>query len=1257
MSYSTQSDPDGEDYDDIDSPDILDPDEPIDFSNVYALHTFVANLEGQVCVLKGDSLELLDDSNSYWWLVKCIKTDEIGYIPAENVETPFERLARLNKMRNVSVTIVQEQDLEPPAPPPQARRKIFFPEDFVDYIDASEDEDYDEDDDEMSSLPRQSKGQTSKGRNFLSKFLNRASSSKKKDDATANRAAEKPAIANVVEQAQAQGLVAERTNKEPINVLRVYAGNVDLKATFKTVALTKGMTATELLTAALRRFRIPGALPNEYYVSVLHMDSQEKRLGEKDNVYDILDQLQHRGLPGVGDSASVSLVVNSKGGTSSVRMTDENIIKVIINKKLNLFEKNYHLIRIFMYDDADTSGKIRTYKTIGVNSQANVGEIIGLATKKFKLRPASGYNYTLNSIFRGQEILREQNEAIYPILMMAEGTAEDIDFVLRKEWVGQGAAPIALSTSGPGSNSTSLMDDIQSILSSKPAFLEELPAAAYGPDRPKSSQYSTESYDTASINSSTSPPRTDSSDPLYSTIDASMDSPAFSTPSHSRIESDVSRKSSVTSSDYRAPEASMDRQTSNDNRRPSVADSIGSIGSLGRAPRISMRQSSLRYDATTTSQSSLKRPDNNGSYGAQEHSGFEQPKRLSRQYMPDDTLTRQLQQGAQSNGTAAGTHTVPVSATGGGLGRLDYQDPSESMDRPFPTQASTTSYVSHPGRSSRANFETMEEILEEILAGRSHTDRLRMLEAKLQDTIPVPSRISNPPQAPLSATTPRPYDDSGLKDILRSRAASSESAGTIPEPYPQAPLTAASSNASIVTTTTSSGVSGVGNKYQRKASTASVSLSDVYHSLEADLEESLQTTPNPRIPNLGATLNPQSVIVPGQGSSIPPNIFTPTPSFPNPQSTTNLPTGSLTTMYSAQQPIASGPVPVAAPRISSRTTTSPPHSPFTPRRGSLSTGPVAIDRNGPQPNSPFQLRKSKQTSELKSATSSQDPGSGADGKKNFPLLAISTPEERRTLSQQNIQGILNELEPLTLTPSPSSGHSSEVGRRPSLQPGSAQHPRPTSPQPPLSPSRRTVDAEQSSVILGQKRRGSAAALLIDARVQSPPAEQPEDDDQPLKTPDTPVMTRRASINSTSGTPKMERRKPSIVSPLGAFAGAPGSPRIAAQSPSQSTSAFDRGQTSPIRRPSNVGTSPLLSAGTFGSNINQADGHSKDNSGADDSSRRGSQSTSANEDDTMNGSRTSVGDYDSAVVLDKYKEVENMLSSMQRVSIYDWFFFN
>jgi hypothetical protein len=83
------------------------PNESIDFDLVYSLHSFAATVEGQASVVKGDSLVLMDDSNSYWWLVRVLKTQEIGYIPAENIETPFERLARLNKHRNVDVSKIE----------------------------------------------------------------------------------------------------------------------------------------------------------------------------------------------------------------------------------------------------------------------------------------------------------------------------------------------------------------------------------------------------------------------------------------------------------------------------------------------------------------------------------------------------------------------------------------------------------------------------------------------------------------------------------------------------------------------------------------------------------------------------------------------------------------------------------------------------------------------------------------------------------------------------------------------------------------------------------------------------------------------------------------------------------------------------------------------------------------------------------------------------------------------------------------------
>lgn len=78
--------------------------EEIDFQYVYALRTFVATEKGQANVYKGDSMILLNDSNSYWWLVRLVKDSTVGFLPAEHVETPSERLARLNKHRNGDVS-------------------------------------------------------------------------------------------------------------------------------------------------------------------------------------------------------------------------------------------------------------------------------------------------------------------------------------------------------------------------------------------------------------------------------------------------------------------------------------------------------------------------------------------------------------------------------------------------------------------------------------------------------------------------------------------------------------------------------------------------------------------------------------------------------------------------------------------------------------------------------------------------------------------------------------------------------------------------------------------------------------------------------------------------------------------------------------------------------------------------------------------------------------------------------------------------
>ena len=80
-------DDDTEDFSFLDDPRFLDSGwggeclreiEDIDFEFVYALHTFVATVEGQANATKGDTMVLLDDSNSYWWLVRVVKDSSIG---------------------------------------------------------------------------------------------------------------------------------------------------------------------------------------------------------------------------------------------------------------------------------------------------------------------------------------------------------------------------------------------------------------------------------------------------------------------------------------------------------------------------------------------------------------------------------------------------------------------------------------------------------------------------------------------------------------------------------------------------------------------------------------------------------------------------------------------------------------------------------------------------------------------------------------------------------------------------------------------------------------------------------------------------------------------------------------------------------------------------------------------------------------------------------------------------------------------------
>lgn len=136
-------------------------DEDIDFEFVYALHTFVATVEGQANATKGETMVLLDDSNSYWWLVRVVKDGSIGYLPAEHIETPTERLARLNKHRNIDLAAAMLGDNPEKSMNPlkkamrrrNAKQVSFAPPTFYEPVDAdwSDEDDGDEMEDRLGT--------------------------------------------------------------------------------------------------------------------------------------------------------------------------------------------------------------------------------------------------------------------------------------------------------------------------------------------------------------------------------------------------------------------------------------------------------------------------------------------------------------------------------------------------------------------------------------------------------------------------------------------------------------------------------------------------------------------------------------------------------------------------------------------------------------------------------------------------------------------------------------------------------------------------------------------------------------------------------------------------------------------------------------------------------------------------------------------------------------------------------------------------
>ncbi|KAI8614364.1 hypothetical protein BC830DRAFT_391160 [Chytriomyces sp. MP71] len=218
-----------------------------------------------------------------------------------------------------------------------------------------------------------------------------------------------------------------------IHVLRIYSGNVDLNATFKTVVWNEETTVETLLAATLKRFKVADTSIGEYYLSVLHFDSQEKRLPAHEKVQRLLENLSSAKLPGLSTGKKVTKVLAGVGANSII-INDDQIIKILVNRNAHMsFASHLRLVRVFMYDEADPTGVARTSKTLSVAEAMRVSELAALAGRKFKIAEAVLGEYWLLTRSKGREILRDVDELVDEILAQEnDGSTEPIDFVLRR---------------------------------------------------------------------------------------------------------------------------------------------------------------------------------------------------------------------------------------------------------------------------------------------------------------------------------------------------------------------------------------------------------------------------------------------------------------------------------------------------------------------------------------------------------------------------------------------------------------------------------------------------------------------------------------------------------------------------------------------------------------------------------------------------------------------------------------------------------
>jgi hypothetical protein len=315
------------------------PDADINFDYVYALYRFEATLEGQVTVQRDQPLYLLDDSNSYWWLVRPIDNEQYGYIPAENIETPFERLARLNRHLNVKNLLPDAEDQlnakkYKSTRPSNFMRNVKFMQELTHVVEFEVVSEYGSGEDEYEE---------GEGDAQEDEAHKRARFEEEHEDASMNDQEAAAVMEDFFDEYAndmspyvdrfsysdfEEGLLSPAAAEHPSAVvLRVYTGKMPvLEPSYKNVVVTDKTTAYAMARQALRRFKIDSKDRDVYYLTVLTPGSEEYRLGNDDYPIAVLELIQSGRNSMVSNASARSSTSSLNMIMQSMGVSGENVV-------------------------------------------------------------------------------------------------------------------------------------------------------------------------------------------------------------------------------------------------------------------------------------------------------------------------------------------------------------------------------------------------------------------------------------------------------------------------------------------------------------------------------------------------------------------------------------------------------------------------------------------------------------------------------------------------------------------------------------------------------------------------------------------------------------------------------------------------------------------------------------------------------------------------------------------------------------------